>query len=331
MKFLCLLKNVENSFVNLFMLIVFFLSATSVCAQITREKKTESDGFAWYFIKENGGSEGAEDLNGRTLIPTSRGYSSVMYYQKREGYFMIYRNGGFGLCKKDGVEIISPNRNYSSISIINDNYIEVTRKDATGDYLNGACDFNGKELVAPVHKRLVYSAGKFYDLDDNAQMHPVSESSSETSYVSSSSGSRPVSTTRAETPQPNSSNTEQMVLCPVCNGLGTINYYDLGVSVTCPVCNKTGRIPLSLAAEAAKQQMNRGTSSGGNYNSSGSYGTRKKDCKVCHNTGICQSCNGRGSVINGYTGKWSYCNTCNKNYVNENNPSKKGKCYACSW
>ena len=126
-------------------------------------------------------------------------------------------------------------------------------------------------------------------------------------------------------------NTEKMAPCPICAGRGSV-FISLDFSMFCLACNGSGKVLDSVAKAYAEQQLLRGTSGGTNSSSSpNSYGTRKKDCRVCYNTGLCQGCNGRGEVINSYTNRWSYCNTCNKNYQNANNPRRKGKCYACSW
>ena len=47
---------------------------------------------------------------------------------------------------------------------------------------------------------------------------------------------------------------------------------------------------------------------------------------LCHGTGICQNCLGRGAVINHYTGEWSYCTYCNNA---DGTSIYTGKCYAC--
>lgn len=157
------------------------------------------------------------------------------------------------------------------------------------------------------------------------------------SYTASSSSQRSSSNTRSTAStsnaqsQASSSYSQQMIPCPVCFGNGQITYFDFNVNFVspCPACGTTGKVPASVAAKAAELQMLRGSSStGSTYRSSTS--TRKKDCKVCNNTGICQTCLGKGEVFNAYTNKWTYCSYCNKNYENARSP-RKGKCYACSW
>ena len=151
------------------------------------------------------------------------------------------------------------------------------------------------------------------------------------SRQSSSSNTRSTASTTNTQSQASTSYGEQMTPCPVCFGTGQITYYDLYVNFVspCPACGATGKVLASVAAKAAEIQMSRGSSGIGSHSHSSSS-TRKKDCKVCHNTGICQTCLGKGEVFNSYTNKWSYCSYCNKNYENAHSP-RKGKCYACSW
>ena len=124
---------------------------------------------------------------------------------------------------------------------------------------------------------------------------------------------------------------QDMIACPVCFGTGQITYFDVNVNFVspCPACGATGKVLASVAAKAAELQMSRGSNSTGSSSHS-STSTRKKDCRVCYNTGKCQTCLGKGEVFNSYTNKWTYCSVCNKNYENARSP-RKGKCYACSW
>ena len=67
---------------------------------------------------------------------------------------------------------------------------------------------------------------------------------------------------------------------------------------------------------------NTGGSYGYGSSSNGSSSSqRQQSCKACHGTGLCQSCNGRGMVINKYTGNYGTCTYCSNPY--------KGKCSTC--
>ena len=46
-----------------------------------------------------------------------------------------------------------------------------------------------------------------------------------------------------------------------------------------------------------------------------------KRCHLCAGTGICTTCNGRGLMINSYTGKYQDCPNCHA--------PKEGKCHSC--
>lgn len=62
---------------------------------------TEDDGFKWYKTYKKG-VFGAEDVFGKTLIPLSRGYSSIFYNDNYGGYFMCELNGTYFECDLTG-------------------------------------------------------------------------------------------------------------------------------------------------------------------------------------------------------------------------------------
>ena len=77
MKLLELFKNIQSR-LGIFVLMLCLLAPTTISAQPKREKKTELNGFVWYKLSE-GSYEGAEDINGKTIIPLNKGYFSVTY------------------------------------------------------------------------------------------------------------------------------------------------------------------------------------------------------------------------------------------------------------
>ncbi len=144
-------------------LLFFFLVAattlSTATAQITRQLKTEDNGFRWYQT-HSGNYYGAESTDGRTIVPLSKGYTLVVFYEKSDciGYFGVYRNG-----KK------------------------------------GAYDIHGNLVIEPIHEKIYYlSKGFSYEdaygtdhylgitLDANGRASSASGSSS---YTPSSSGS----------------------------------------------------------------------------------------------------------------------------------------------
>ena len=144
------------------LLLLFFIAATTLSAaeaQVQRELKTEDNGFKWYQT-HSGSYYGAESIDGRTIIPLSKGYDMIVFHNNGDciGYFGVYRNG-----KK------------------------------------GAYDIHGNLVIEPIHEKLYYLTNGFcYEdaygtdhylgitLDANGRASSASGSSS---YTPSSSGS----------------------------------------------------------------------------------------------------------------------------------------------
>lgn len=77
---------------------------------VNRLKQVEDDGFVWYKLYKNG-IYGAENANGKTLIPLSRNYTEIYYWDGKEGkkgYFECTVGDKEGVCTIDGAEIIPP-------------------------------------------------------------------------------------------------------------------------------------------------------------------------------------------------------------------------------
>ena len=190
-------------------------SSPSSRTQIPRKEHTEEDGFVWYEIQK-GNIYGAQDRNGNTVIPLTRGYSVVFYFDgafyvyknKKEGVcdltgkeiispsrgydevihietgYHVKRNGKEGFCDMTGKEIISPNRGYDECSYYSyDNYFVIKKNGK-----KGACDIYGKEVAAPIYNDVhASSSGGFRYQDDNGNWNPVPSPSSVASSASSSS------------------------------------------------------------------------------------------------------------------------------------------------
>ena len=71
--------------------------------------KVESNGFRWYQT-HSGSYYGAESADGRTIVPLSKGYTSVVFHEKSNciGYFGVYRNGRKGAYDIHGNLVIEP-------------------------------------------------------------------------------------------------------------------------------------------------------------------------------------------------------------------------------
>jgi hypothetical protein len=145
----------------LLFIILAGLTTIGVNAQ-TKRLKTEDDGFKWYNIIGSNGTEGAESIDGKTLIPLSRGYSFICYHPKDYGlgYFGVEKNGKEGACDLNGKEVIAPERGYDDVTL----HLESSTKGYYGVMKNGkkgACDLKGKEVVAPLYNNLIYDDETF--------------------------------------------------------------------------------------------------------------------------------------------------------------------------
>lgn len=221
MKLQALFNNIQPR-LGVFMLMLCLLVPTTISAQPKREKKTELNGFVWYKLSE-GSYEGAEDANGKTLIPLSMGYTLVGYSapSKRfygiknnmmgyhdetgkeiispdrgydhvmdlRGFIRVSRGDKVGACDLSGMEVISPDKGYDDI-LFCDNYYKVERNGK-----QGVCDLAGKEIVAPIYDYILYSDGVYKYQDAGGHFWPVpgtlrsfaSSSSSTTTSISTDS------------------------------------------------------------------------------------------------------------------------------------------------
>ena len=76
------------------LLLLLICNCHHIFGQITRERKVGDDGFVWYKVKK-GGLYGAEDSNGKTIIPSI--YKYVYYsgdriyrrYSHQKGVFVV--------------------------------------------------------------------------------------------------------------------------------------------------------------------------------------------------------------------------------------------------
>lgn len=122
---------------KVFILVLMTSLVITMNAQVIKTLKTEKDGFRWYELKENG-VEGAQDVNGYSLIPLTKGYDRVYYFN---GYFNVIKNRYAGLYSAEGKEIISTERGYENVLYFN-GYIVVQK-----DQSYGICNIEGKEII----------------------------------------------------------------------------------------------------------------------------------------------------------------------------------------
>lgn len=146
------------------LLMVLALGMSSICvAQMTKVLQVGDDGFKWYKTS-NDGKEGAEDMNGSTIVPCE--YAWIMYigsYDWQPKWFCV-ADESEGAYTTNGRCIIPTSRNYDRINgWIRDGFTFYDfKKKEIGC---GICDVNGREVIfikgidgIQAH----YDAGKFY-------------------------------------------------------------------------------------------------------------------------------------------------------------------------
>ena len=146
-------------------ILLMLTSATLMIAQLRREKMTETDGFVWYLVQDesNPAILGAEDENGKTLVPLNKGITSIGYaagYAANSslgGVFRVFANGSCGVYGKDGGELIPIGR-YDNVFLLS-GWFCVKHGDK-----EGACDLSGKEIISPDrgYDSIFFSDGTYY-------------------------------------------------------------------------------------------------------------------------------------------------------------------------
>ena len=129
-------------------------------AKVTKEYKSEEDGYAWYRTKQYG-KYGAETTGGQTIIPPKY---TIVYYQtkdKGQGCFQVEEkdnNGNIstGIYETGGTYVIPTSRGYDEVykRIEDDGCYYAVKKN--GKY--GACDARGREIIAPQYESVFYSS-----------------------------------------------------------------------------------------------------------------------------------------------------------------------------
>lgn len=133
-------------------------------AQVSKELKTEDDGYKWYLTSSNG-ALGAQDSNGKEIVPLSKKYDWVSY---DHGLFCgtlfdpdgDYKKNKNGYYDKSGRELISPAKYEGAYFNESKDGMPAwftVRKNG----LEGACDITGKEVVAPIYNGLLYGSEGF--------------------------------------------------------------------------------------------------------------------------------------------------------------------------
>lgn len=190
----------------LLMVLALGMCSIGVIAQ-NRELKVESDGFRWYKVTQNG-KNGAENENGKTIIPTR--YDFIWYHKegKDQGWFNVNNSGEEGVYERDGSYIIPTTRGYTIIfkHIEDEGVYYKVKKNGK----EGACDASGREIIAPQYKLLVYSPVSHTFKYVNSSGEYVNTGiplTGGSSYASSNSGSSSSSSSSGSSSNTSSSNT----------------------------------------------------------------------------------------------------------------------------
>lgn len=151
----------KERFLSAVLMVCFTFLVVDMFAQ-ERELRIEEDGFRWYWIKQDG-HEGAETGDGVTIIPLSRGYDMI-YYISFSGKFKVFIHHKYGICDKEGKEIIKPIYDFIMDLKTGDlEYYSVKLGEK-----RGICDKDGKEIFPPKKYDDVW-----YHKDENFECYKV--------------------------------------------------------------------------------------------------------------------------------------------------------------
>lgn len=133
-----------------------------IMAFVEKQKMTESDGFVWYKLKDYP-NYGAADKDGNILIPMELQLTSIRYKSSQRtgvyGVFEVKKDDCVGVYNIKGIEILSPNKGYTSWKYKGDDirgYLQVDK----GSLEYGICDLEQNEIIPPGKYSYVY-----YDKD----------------------------------------------------------------------------------------------------------------------------------------------------------------------
>lgn len=108
--------------------------------------------------------------DGTLIIPTTREYTHI---QKNKGENLIWYSvtmldcNSQGICDENGHELLSPNRGYTSATLIKERgvtYIKVIMNDK-----EGICDISGKEIIPPQYASIIYTSNHFEYKESNGK------------------------------------------------------------------------------------------------------------------------------------------------------------------
>ena len=181
-------------------------------AKVTKEYKSEEDGYAWYKTKQYG-KYGAETTGGQTIIPPKYTFVCYLITNKGQGYFKVAEkdsngNESQGAYEKDGTYVIPTSRGYDKVFKMteDDGYYYDIKKNGK----EGACDASGREIIAPQYESVFYSSTDhtFYYKNSSGEYVNTGITLQGSSYASSSNNSTSKSTSNSPSSSSSSSSTQ---------------------------------------------------------------------------------------------------------------------------
>lgn len=131
---------------------------------VAKNETVERDNYKWLSTSNNSTKKkGATSTTGTTIVPAN--YTKVEYIPYYDGYFVVWDGSWAGIYNTSGKSIIPVSRGYSSITKTSSDGRIYYRVCKNGYY--GACDINGREIIVPKYCNLILYNGVFYHKDSN--------------------------------------------------------------------------------------------------------------------------------------------------------------------
>lgn len=151
-----------NKIVTTLMLVSLILVSFGSFAQ-KKTLMTEDDGFKWYKLEQNG-KVGAQSTSGVTFIPLSRGYTYIFYsypfntpnpFPPYVGWFSVKKNSDSRGACDKNGREIVAPGRYDWVEYYDSGGYVFCIVELNGR--EGVCDENGREVIAPRYKNLFFS------------------------------------------------------------------------------------------------------------------------------------------------------------------------------
>lgn len=290
----------------------------NVCAQITKERKEQSDGTVWYETHDKNSSDyqnyNGVQIHGEQIVPNS--FLTIFYGGEYNGIHFFrgakyIKSGEYpeSLYNCDGVEIVSYKRGYEHFRHLRsdnkDHILFHFQKDGKYGVIDGR---TGNILLEPRYEQVYsYSNGNFNveqngeDMDIYVSASNLSTGTTRRSRSSSSSASNNASST--------SSSSASRSECWVCNGRGVIYMsFPFTGQMPCGTCGGSGIVNFN-SGNSQYNSYDQGVSTyGGSTYGGGTSGNGSHQCRVCNGTG--------SEIYEPYTGSGRevYCDICKKTF-----------------